>query len=159
MNKKSVWHMEALLRRTPDAWAVIEGSAAYPTVRGNTRFYQTAYGVIAVTEMSGLPREEEAVLAFHIHDGGACTGSAEEPFSDAGSHYNPYGRPHPYHAGDMPPLFSADGRAFSAFLTNRFMVGEIIGKTVILHAGVDDFTTDPSGNAGERIACGRIVSR
>ena len=56
----------------------------------------------------------------------------------------------------MPPLFGADGYAFLAFVSSRFTVNEILGKTVIIHSGVDDFKTQPSGNAGEKIACGVI---
>ncbi|MBP3600475.1 MAG: superoxide dismutase family protein [Clostridia bacterium] len=57
----------------------------------------------------------------------------------------------------MPPLFEVNGRAFSVFLTDRFSVPQILGKTVIIHALPDDFTTQPSGNAGEKIACGIIT--
>ena len=63
---------------------------------------------------------------------------------------------HPYHAGDMPPLFAVGSRAFLAFFTDRFTASEIFGKTVIVHDGRDDFTTQPSGNAGKKIACGVI---
>ena len=65
---------------------------------------------------------------------------------------------HPYHAGDLPPLFSANGLGFSAFLTNRFVAEEIKGKTIIIHSNPDDFTTQPSGNSGIKIACGVISS-
>ena len=61
-----------------------------------------------------------------------------------------------YHAGDMPPLFGTDRFAFSAFLTDRFSAEEGIGKTVIIHDSPDDFTTQPSGNSGVKIACGVI---
>jgi len=71
-------------------------------------------------------------------------------------HYNPDNLPHPYHSGDMPPLFGNDGTAFSVFLTNRFKIDEIIGRTVVIHAQPDDFTSQPSGNSGEKIACGII---
>ena len=63
---------------------------------------------------------------------------------------------HPYHAGDMPPLFGEKGEAFSVFMTKRFRVDDIIGKTVIIHSMPDDFTTQPAGNSGEKIACGII---
>ena len=74
-------------------------------------------------------------------------------------HYNPLGCPHPYHAGDMPPIFGAAGYAFSAFVTDRFTVRDVVGRSVILHGSPDDFTTQPSGNAGEKIACGEIMGR
>ena len=71
-------------------------------------------------------------------------------------HYNPHGCDHPYHAGDLPPLFETSGLALSAFLTDRFTVDEVIGRTVIIHDQPDDFTTQPSGNSGTKIACGVI---
>ena len=52
-----------------------------------------------------------------------------------------------------------NGYAFSAFLTDRFTVKEIVGRTVIMHSSPDDFTSQPSGNAGEKIACGEIVAQ
>ena len=85
-----------------------------------------------------------------------CSGSQEDPFANAGMHYNPDNCQHPYHAGAMPPLFGVDGAALLLFLTNRFSVQEIIGRTVIIHARPDDFMTQPSGNSGEKIACGVI---
>ena len=56
----------------------------------------------------------------------------------------------------MPPLFGNSGRAWLAFLTDRITVDEIIGKTVVIHSAPDDFTTQPSGNSGSKIACGAI---
>ncbi len=150
-----------LLGRRPQAWAVVQGSNDYPTVRGDVRFYQTAFGVVVVTEMMGLPDTDDPcaapIYAFHIHESGMCGGDSSDPFADVGSHYNPDGCPHPYHAGDLPPLFSAGGYAYSVCLTDRFTVDEIVGRAVILHASPDDFTTQPSGNAGEKMACGVIV--
>ena len=58
----------------------------------------------------------------------------------------------------MPPLFINDGYAFMIFLTDRFKVDEIIGRTVIIHSMPDDFTTQPSGNSGMKIACGVVES-
>ena len=117
-------------------------------------------GVLVLAEVSGLPdtgeRCKDSIFAFHIHSGGTCTGSADDPFRDTQGHYHPENCPHPAHAGDMPPLFSNKGYAAQAFLTGRFTVREIIGRTVIIHAGTDDFTSQPAGNAGARIACGVI---
>ena len=71
-------------------------------------------------------------------------------------HYNPSGEPHPEHAGDLPPVLNNRGTAWGAIYTDRFYPEEVIGKTVILHDRADDFYTQPSGNSGEKIACGQI---
>lgn len=152
--------LRAVLRRPPDAAAKIKGSREYSSVDGIVRFYQTPFGTVVATEINGLPAPENPcaspVFGFHIHEGVSCSGNAEDPFADAGTHFNPLRCPHPYHAGDMPPIFGSDGYAFSVFLTDRFTVNSIIGKTVILHSKPDDFTTQPSGNSGTKIACGII---
>ncbi len=148
----------AVLRDPPRATAVIHGSGSYPNIAGAVWLYQTNRGVIVRAEISGLPKADgpchERVFGFHIHAGADCGGNMEDPFADAMSHYNPGGCEHPYHAGDLPPLFGNDGLAISLFLTDRFTVDEVIGKTVILHDHPDDFTTQPSGNSGTKIACG-----
>ncbi|MBR6728207.1 MAG: superoxide dismutase family protein, partial [Clostridia bacterium] len=87
----------------------------------------------------------------------SCAEGEDDPFAATGAHYNPEGCPHPYHKGDLPPLFGADGVAISAFLSDRFSVSEVLGKTVVLHSAPDDFTTQPAGGAGEKIACGVIL--
>ncbi|MCH5324273.1 MAG: superoxide dismutase family protein [Eubacterium sp.] len=149
------------LCRRPDAEAVIIGSEKYPLLCGVLRFYRTGGGVLCAAEISGLPDKDtpcrSGVFGFHIHGGECCSGNADDPFADAEMHYNPENYPHPYHAGDMPPLFSNCGYAFSVFLTDRFSLRDVIGKTVIIHSKPDDFTTQPSGNSGEKIACGRIT--
>ncbi len=149
-----------LLGRRPQAWAVVRGSERYSSIRGEVRFYQTTFGVVVMAEILGLPDGDDPcrapVFGFHIHEGGQCTGNAADLFADVGTHYTPDGCPHPYHAGDLPPLFGAGGYGFSVFLTDRFTVDEIIGRAVIIHGSPDDFTTQPAGNAGEKIACGMI---
>ena len=153
-------NMSALMRQRPHAWANIEGNSADTNIQGIVRFYQTAYGVFVVAEVNGLPTPaatcEAPIFGFHIHEGSTCTGRMNDPFAETGSHYNPYDCSHPYHSGDLPPLFGANGYAFSAFLTDRFTVNEIIGRTVIIHAMRDDFMSQPSGDAGMKIACGEI---
>ncbi len=150
-----------LLAQRPQAIAKIQGDAAHPTVSGMTRFYQTARGVLVVTEMMGLPKDNgrcnSSVFGFHIHDGSSCTGNTNDPFKNTGSHFNPHACPHPYHAGDLPPIFGANGMAFSAVLIDRFTVNEILGKTIVLHDAPDDFKTQPAGNSGTKIACGVIM--
>lgn len=150
----------SVLGRRAQAAAFIEGSESYPDISGTVQFYQTDQGVIVSAEISGLPHDgtpcRERIFGFHIHKGTDCGGSMDDPFSDAMSHYNPNGCEHPYHAGDLPPLFGNGGLALCAFLTDRFSVNEVIGRTVIIHDHPDDFTTQPSGSSGTKIACGVI---
>lgn len=152
--------LSSLSKQKPQAAAQILGSSEYPQIAGHVYFYQTRCGVVVSAEVSGLPTPCEscgsAILGFHIHEGSACSGNEMDPFADSMTHYNPCNREHPYHAGDFPPLFGNNGYAFQVFLTNRFCVKEIIGKTVIVHSQPDDFTTQPSGNSGAKIACGEI---
>lgn len=149
-----------VLRGRAQAAASIAGSEHYPDISGVVRFYQTGEGVIVWAEVSGLPRSSQPcggqVFGFHIHKGSGCGGNMDDPFADAMSHYDPGGCEHPYHAGDLPPLFGNDGFALSLFLTSRFTVDEVLGRTVIIHDHPDDFTTQPSGNSGTKIACGVI---
>lgn len=156
-------NLDVYLRRRPDAYALVSGSPLYPETKGEVKFYSTPYGVIVVSMIEGLPTLEgtygSPIFAYHIHSGGSCTGNADDFFANVGTHYNPGNFPHPYHSGDLPPLFSACGYAFSAVMTDRFTVNEIIGKTIIIHSAPDDFTTQPSGNAGSKLACGEIFGR
>lgn len=132
----------------PSAMACVRGK---DTVRGVVRFYRQGGGVLVVAEIFGLPGD--GFHAFHIHTGESCGGVN---FADSLGHFNPGDVAHPDHAGDLPPLLSCNGRAFMTVLTDRFCIGDVIGKTVIIHSMPDDFTTPPAGNAGEKIACGII---
>lgn len=137
----------------PQAIAVINGGSTRPNLRGTIKFYQKQNCVLVVADVWGLPHTETGFFGFHIHEGSDCNGI---DFSNSKSHYNPYDRPHPEHSGDLPPLMLCNNRAYSSVLTNRFNVSDIIGRTVIIHNMPDDFTSQPSGNAGEKIACGVI---
>lgn len=157
-----VFHnLASILSKKPHAVARLFGSEEYMKIRGEVYFYSTKQGVIVACAVKGLPEQEQVcktdIFAFHIHDGEFCIGNKEDPFARALSHYNPQNCQHPYHAGDMPPLFSAAGIALSVFLTDRFSIKEIYGKTVIIHSMPDDFHTQPGGNSGKKIACGEIV--
>ena len=137
----------------PRAVARIRGGRDYPTICGNVWFSQRCDGVLVEAELFGLPRTESGFFAFHIHEGGDCRGDG---FADIGGHFNPGGAAHPNHAGDLPPLLGDFGKAFLKVLTGRFRAEEVIGRTVVVHRNPDDFHTQPSGNAGEKIACGVI---
>ena len=149
-----------ILQNMPQAVAEIQGSAYYPDIRGTVKFYATQFGTLVSAEMQGLPFSYEPCASrffgFHIHSGKTCTPVEGDAFSAVQSHDNPYNCGHPEHAGDLPPLLGNDGTAFQVFLTDGFEVSEVIGRTVIIHSAADDFTTQPSGNSGEKIACGEI---
>lgn len=120
-------------------------------IRGTVWFSQQIDGVLVTAQIAGLPRE--GFFAFHIHEGPDCGG---EGFADTGGHFNPAQVPHPEHAGDLPPLLSCNGRAYLSVLTSRFCVEEVMGRTVVIHSGTDDFKSQPAGNPGEKLACGVI---
>ena len=137
----------------PKAVARIHGGREYPQLNGMVQFFQGCHGVIVEAEISGLPKTETGFFGFHIHEGGSCSGEA---FSNTGGHFNPGEAIHPSHAGDLPPLLGDHGKAYMKVLTSRFCIAQIFGRTIILHAAPDDFHTQPSGNAGTKIACGVI---
>lgn len=139
--------------RKPEAGAIIKGSGEYPNLRGKVTFFQGKGSVLVHAEISGLPKNESGFFGFHIHEGKDCTGAG---FENTEGHLNPEKRPHPSHMGDLPPLLSCGGKASMTVRTCRFRVKDIVGKTVIVHYGSDDFRTQPSGDAGEKIACGVI---
>ena len=155
-------YFSSLLHSSPRALAIVKGRSMYPELSGEVRFYQTAYGTLVSAEFFGLPTTnlscQNPIFGFHIHSGSQCAGNDSDPFANAMTHYNPYNCPHPHHAGDLPPIFGNHGYAFSAFLTDRFSVAEVIGRTIVLHSMPDDFISQPGGNSGIKIACGAIVA-
>ena len=154
-------YLNTLLYDMPAAYATISGNGNHPQLEGIVRFYPTVDGILINAEIYGLPVMSPIcsnhIFGFHIHEGRTCTGNAEDPFADAGVHYNPGGCMHPAHGGDLPPLFAtSEGFAWNVFLTDRFKWGDILGHTVIIHAMPDDFRTQPSGDSGAKIGCGII---
>lgn len=152
--------MEIALTQMPDAYAELTGNPGTGEITGMVRFYSVGAGVLVNAEVYGLPAGTNPcssdIFGFHIHEGHSCSGTAEDPYANAGSHFNPALCPHPAHEGDLPPLFGNNGTAWMMYSTDRFSISEIIGKTVIIHRGVDDFSSQPAGNAGAKIACGTI---
>lgn len=141
-------------RKKPDAVAQIHGGMDAPQLFGCVRFYQEKECVLLVARISGLPKESETgFFGFHIHQGESCSGI---DFSGTSGHYNLSNMPHPKHAGDLPPLLECGGNAYLSIRTDRFCVNEIVGRTVVIHSGADDFHSQPAGDAGKKIACGVI---
>lgn len=148
------------MENPPAAIAYIRGVGEYAAVSGVVAFRPAKNGVLVTADICGLPQSNETagIFAFHLHEGGSCTGTPKDPLADTGGHYHPTDAPHPAHAGDLPPLFAGEGCAWMAALTTRFTVEEIIGKTAVIHSRADDFTSQPAGNAGQKIACGVITA-
>ncbi len=141
----------------PSALAWVQGSPAAPSLSGLVRFYDTPYGgVLIEAEIFGLPNivspGSSGFYAMHIHDYGDCSNH----FMNTGGHFNPTNALHPDHAGDLLPLLSNQGYAWSSFYDKRFTIPQIIGKSLVIHLLADDFTSQPAGNSGEKIGCGVI---
>lgn len=130
---------------------------------GTVAFHPSGAGVRVVARVSGLT---PGAHGFHIHDKGDC--SAPDGTS-AGGHFNPMGKPHgnpahaDHHVGDLPQLVAdASGNATLDVVLEGPVIGQggagIIGRAVIIHASADDFTTQPTGNSGARVACGVIAA-
>ena len=130
---------------------------------GTIKFTQSGDKVRVVGEVTGL--RPGAEHGFHIHEAGDC--SSGDGMSTKG-HYNPQGKPHGNpssanrHAGDMPALKAdANGVANQKFMLMGPTVSagttSLVEHAVIVHAAPDDYTTQPTGNSGARIACGVIA--
>ena len=125
---------------------------------------QSGGGVMVVVAVTGLP--PGTTHGFHVHEKGDCL--APDAMS-AGGHFNPGGKPHgqmsmpDHHAGDMNNL-TADsaGNARAQFVMSDVTVGpgpnSVIGRAVVVHKDPDDYRTQPTGNAGGRIACGVVAA-
>lgn len=137
----------------PSAIAVIRGTHPNADLCGQVKFYQKENSVLISINIQGLPNTATGFFGFHIHAGDNCAGDG---FPNTDGHYNPTETPHPLHAGDLPPLILCHGGAHQCVSTDRFTVSDIIGRTVVIHDGPDDFHTQPAGNAGTKIACGVI---
>ncbi len=149
--------LQTLLYKLPSAAAAVTGNEDFPDLNGIVRFYATPYGgTLIESEFFELPVTDKnggfQFYGFHIHENGDCT----MPFSDTGAHYNPTDAKHPLHYGDLIPLFGNNGYAWSCFYNERINIAEIMGKSIVVHEMPDDFTTQPSGNSGEKIGCGVI---
>ena len=136
-------------------------------VIGSVTFKDTKYGLVVTPDISDLP---VGVHGFHIHDKGACglaehEGKMKAGFA-AGGHYDPeHTGKHlgPYstggHNGDLPVLVvGADGEATLPVLAPQLRVKDVRGRSLIIHAGEDNYSDQPEplGGGGTRIACGVI---
>ncbi len=131
---------------------------------GKVELVQLTNGVLLKMALKGAPPGDRA---FHIHAVGKC----EPPFTSAGPHFNPASHKHGLeakegsHAGDMPNLHIPATGELVIEIANPMVtlvkgqpnsLFDADGSAIIIHAGADDYKTDPTGNAGDRIACGVV---
>jgi len=146
----------------PQAVATLAPTTGNATM-GSVRFMQAGNSVRVSGEVRGL--RPNAEHGFHVHEKGDC--SSGDGMS-TGGHYNPTNAPHgqhghgTHHAGDLPSLKAdANGVARFSFESRTMSVGgpvaDIVGKGLIVHRDPDDYRTQPTGNAGARIACAVIT--
>lgn len=138
--------------------APTQGNAA----KGEVRFYRVDGGVRVVARLEGLSPGRHG---FHLHEKGDC-GTPDA--SSAGGHFNPASTPHgaptaertARHAGDLGNLEAgADGKARYDRVDPVLDYAQLAGLSVLVHAGEDDFTSQPAGNSGARIGCGVIEAK
>lgn len=133
-------------------------------VTGTATFIEKNGSVTFTANISGL---NPGVHAIHIHEKSDC--SAADATS-AGGHWNPTFKKHgkwgvgEYHKGDIGNFTAdANGNGTITLKTDEWCIGcgdaskDILGKGLIVHQGADDFTTQPTGNAGARLACSAII--
>lgn len=145
--------LQTILFQVPDAIAQISLENGY----GMVEFYNYLQGTLMLYEISGLPQKKsEGVFGFHIHEGKTCLNDTAIPYEKTGGHLNPTGQLHPYHLGDLPPIFADKGYTWGLIYIDKFQVKDIINHTLVIHEHADDMHSQPAGNSGTKIACGEI---
>lgn len=151
----------------PLAKGAVASAQLQPTqgnaVQGNVRFSTQKDGSVRVQgTVQGLA--PNTVHGFHVHDKGDC--SSPDGMS-TGGHFNPGNTAHGHmgsgHAGDLNSLRSdGSGTATFDYSTRSITVGygatNVVGRGLIVHKDADDFVTQPTGNAGARLACAVITA-
>ncbi|MFL5318081.1 MAG: superoxide dismutase family protein [Myxococcaceae bacterium] len=135
-------------------------------VTGDVQFVQGDDGKVTMT--LHVKNLTQGPHALHLHEKGDCSAADG---SSAGPHWNPTAQPHgkmedhmPHHSGDIGNIDVAmDGTGTSTLTTDEWSIGtgqpnDIIGRGVIVHSNADDFTSQPAGNAGSRVACGVVTA-
>lgn len=155
-------HMHEQMMKGTHAMARLEPTRGN-TAAGTVMLMQHGEHVMVHARLTGLKPNQEH--GFHVHEKGDC--SSGDGLS-TGGHYNPTGQPHgpqdaAHHAGDMPALKAdAEGKVDVTFHLDGVSLGsgpaDLLGRGIIVHAGPDDYKTQPTGNSGARIACGVIAA-
>jgi superoxide dismutase, Cu-Zn family len=127
--------------------------------KGTATLTQTTGGILIELEVAGLPADQW--VAFHVHENGTC--DHETDHESAGAHFDPADSEHGYfssngpHAGDMPNQYVPADGTLRAHVFNGFVSldGEnaVRGRALMIHGEEDDYSSQPSGEAGDRQAC------
>lgn len=148
----------------PKAIATITGTYPDTTVNGTARFEQDDDGEVEMKLQLNIPAKANQTVAVHIHEHGNCGDTAHQ----AGGHWNPTNAQHgrwgsaSFHSGDIGNVtLDASGNGYLEMETTLWSIGgspqtDILNKTIIVHGGMDDYTSQPTGNSGNRIGCGVI---
>ncbi len=146
------------------AEAKISGTYPDTTVAGTVNFDVDSSGKLKMTLDISVPAKAGKSVAVHIHEHGDCGDTAKM----AHEHWNPARTPHgkwgstAFHTGDIGNVnLDAKGKGTLTITTDLWTLGgkpekDILGRSIIVHSGVDDYTSQPSGNSGTRIGCGVI---
>lgn len=146
----------------PALMGIMKGGMGMENAEGITSVFLIPGAIYLQADFKGLPPSE--VFGFHIHEGFICgEARSADGFAGAGGHYSncPEGMwcdLHPYHAGDLPPIFSdAQGNASMQVYLDKATIEELSGRAIILHSRRDDFESQPSGDSGMRMVCGVLA--
>lgn len=134
---------------------------------GTVTLLETPTGVLVTTDLKGLPEGEHG---FHFHEKGVC--DPAQKFTTSGGHFAPEGHKHGLmvmggpHGGDMPNQYVGPDGMLKAQVFNTGVtlspgprsLFDADGSALVIHAGADDYVSQPSGNAGGRIACAVIAA-
>lgn len=156
---------EDAMEEAPKTVSVVMESKSGSTAKGEVYFTEQNGMVTMEAKFSGL---KPGTHAIHIHEKADCS---SEDGKSSGGHWNPtlqkhgkWGDAEGYHKGDIGNFEAgADGSGSISMQTDEWCIGcgdenkNIVGKAVIVHDGKDDFTTQPTGDAGGRISCGGII--
>lgn len=156
---------EDAMEEAPKTVSVVMESKSGSTAKGEVYFTEQNGMVTMEAKFSGL---KPGTHAIHIHEKADCS---SEDGKSSGGHWNPtlqkhgkWGDAEGYHKGDIGNFEAgADGSGSISMQTDEWCIGcgdenkNIVGKAVIVHDGIDDFTTQPTGDAGGRISCGGII--
>lgn len=143
--------LQTALFQLPKAIAQIDSR----TITGIVEFYDYSQGTLMLYELMDLP-QSEGFFGFHIHVGNSCINDTDILYEKTGGHLNPTNQQHPYHLGDLPPIFANKGYAWGLVYIDKFQVKDIVNHTIVIHEHADDLHSQPSGNSGTKIACGEI---